>query len=278
MSATSFSAWDIELSSNENNYSTWIIDEGSNTPELRTYIEHHPKNIILGTDHAYYYVHDRLGSVRLMINYNGSTVNEYSYDLFGKVNIADIYETTDIDGNIIAENAFKFTGHWYDEEIGQYYARARMYDPDSRRFTSRDPYRGNNAEPMTLHRYLYCLNNPVNMTDPDGEFAHFAVAIFVGAVAGAAADIFLQVWDQLPDGGSIEIDWNQVGVMAAVGAAAGATGFVYAGGFAAAEGAGVAALIGVCETAVHSLIWSNVIGMNVALIEMVLDEVEDSGW
>ena len=48
-------------------------------------------------------------------------------------------------------------------------ARARMYDPEMKRFTSRDPVRGKYQEPLTLHRYLYCLNDPVNRYDLDGR-------------------------------------------------------------------------------------------------------------
>jgi len=40
------------------------------------------------------------------------------------------------------DNPFKFTGQWYDEELGQYYLRARMYDPYLSRFTTFDPVRG----------------------------------------------------------------------------------------------------------------------------------------
>jgi hypothetical protein len=45
-----------------------------------------------------------------------------------------------------------------------------MYDPGIGRFTSRDPVRGKFEEPLTLHRYLYCQNEPVANTDPSGEF------------------------------------------------------------------------------------------------------------
>jgi len=37
------------------------------------------------------------------------------------------------------DNPFMFTGQWFDDEISQYYLRARMYDPVLMRFTARDP-------------------------------------------------------------------------------------------------------------------------------------------
>lgn len=43
-----------------------------------------------------------------------------------------------------------------------------MYDPPLMRFTSRYPVFGKFEEPMTLHKYLYCLNDPINKIDPTG--------------------------------------------------------------------------------------------------------------
>jgi RHS repeat-associated protein len=61
-----------------------------------------------------------------------------------------------------------FTGQYFDTEIDQYYLRARQYDPHISRFTARDPIRGKFEEPMTLHLYLYCTNDPVDNIDPWG--------------------------------------------------------------------------------------------------------------
>lgn len=65
-------------------------------------------------------------------------------------------------------NPFKFTGQWFDAEIGQYYLRARMYDPQLMRLTSRDPITGKFEESLTLHKYLYCTNDSINKVDPTG--------------------------------------------------------------------------------------------------------------
>jgi len=121
----------------------------------------------------YFYMHDRLGSVRLVFEsvwdtassqYKPVVRNLYTYDAYGKRlgEGADTIETV--------YNPFQFTGQWYDAEIGQYYLRARQYDPQLLRFTSRDPVFGGYEDPMSLHAYLYCWNNPINMVDPSGEF------------------------------------------------------------------------------------------------------------
>ena len=54
-----------------------------------------------------------------------------------------------------------YTGHAYDMVLGLYYAKARMYNADDRRFMAVDPYKGSVANPQTLMQYIYCLNNPI---------------------------------------------------------------------------------------------------------------------
>lgn len=66
-------------------------------------------------------------------------------------------------------NPFLFQGQQYDPASGDYYLRARYYDPTIGRFLSPDPFDGLDAEPISLHRYLYASNDPVNRVDPSGE-------------------------------------------------------------------------------------------------------------
>lgn len=51
----------------------------------------------------------------------------------------------------------------YDGIAGQYYLRARFYNPVVGRFTQEDVYRGDG-----LNLYAYCGNNPVGYYDPSG--------------------------------------------------------------------------------------------------------------
>ena len=107
----------------------------------------------------YFYVTDRLGSVRQVIDNTGAVVANYTYTPFGQM----LEESGSFD------NSFLFTGQWFDSEFGQYYLRARMYDPVLMRFPARDPVKGKPEQPLTWHMYLYCLNNPTNLMDPSGE-------------------------------------------------------------------------------------------------------------
>jgi len=106
----------------------------------------------------YFYIHDRLGSVRQIMDTAANVVKYYTYEPFGEV--------LEEDGTLT--NNMMFTGQYYDTEIDQYYLRARQYDPHISRFTARDPIRGKFEEPMTLHVYLYCQNDPINRIDPFG--------------------------------------------------------------------------------------------------------------
>ncbi len=98
-----------------------------------------------------YYVHDRLGSVRLVVRaieepggWVVRAANSYTYTPFGSFYDGQCIETI--------ANPWKFTGQWHDEEIDPYHLRARQYDPTMMRFTSRDPVRGKQREPLTLHK------------------------------------------------------------------------------------------------------------------------------
>jgi RHS repeat-associated protein len=76
-------------------------------------------------------------------------------------------------GDLIAssgstENAYGFAGEQFDSGLDQYYLRARYYDQESGRFTRRDLFSGVILEPITLHKYLYANNSPVNGIDPSG--------------------------------------------------------------------------------------------------------------
>ena len=124
----------------------------------------------------YFYIHDRLGSVRLVISDAADVNNSYTYSPSGEMFASECTETI--------YNPFLFTGQLFDREIQQYYLRARMYSPYLGIFTSRDPVKGKRKDPMTLHTYLYCINDPVNNIDISGE--NYDNVLVVPVVAGYA--------------------------------------------------------------------------------------------
>ena len=115
--------------------------------------------------YRYFYLHDRLGSVRQLVNTSGNVVNSYTYDAWGMPIGNETVEAV--------SNPYRFASYQWDAEINQYHCFRRQYDPVLFRFTSRDPVRGTFREPLTLHAYLYCMNDSVNHVDPSGQFLGF---------------------------------------------------------------------------------------------------------
>jgi RHS repeat-associated protein len=101
---------------------------------------------------------DGLGSVRALSDGAGTLVGTYLTDSFG-VALAT--------GGSSAQ-PFQFTGEQRDT-TGLYYLRARFYDPQVGRFLSRDTLFGSSRSPLSLHRYSYVQNNPINAVDPSGH-------------------------------------------------------------------------------------------------------------
>ncbi len=65
-----------------------------------------------------------------------------------------------------------FTGQRLDD-TGLYYYGARYYDPTIGRFISPDTIVQNPANPQSLNRYSYVLNNPLKYVDPTGLIVEF---------------------------------------------------------------------------------------------------------
>lgn len=67
------------------------------------------------------------------------------------------------------ENPFCYCGEYYDKETEEIYLRARYYQPAVGRFLTRDSYTGEEDEPLSLHLYTYCYNNPILYSDMTGN-------------------------------------------------------------------------------------------------------------
>ena len=107
-----------------------------------------------------YYGYDGHGSVRFLTSTNGAVTDTYTYDAYGTL----IAQT----GNNTPNNCL-YAGQQFDSDLGFYYLRARYLNPNTGRFWTMDSYEGNNEDPLSLHKYLYCEANPVNGFDPSGH-------------------------------------------------------------------------------------------------------------
>ena len=100
-----------------------------------------------------YYHRDEQQSTTFITGGHGDVLNSYQYDAFG----------IPLDTTEQLNNRIRYTGQQYDDVTGQYYLRARYYNPVAGRFMQEDVYQGDG-----LNLYAYCGNNPVVYDDPSG--------------------------------------------------------------------------------------------------------------
>ena len=81
---------------------------------------------------------------------------------------------TDAFGDTVAgaRQTYDWNGAWgYRNEAltgGLQKVGVRWYDPTVGRFLQPDPWLGDIYEPLTLNAYGYCVNDPIQLVDPDG--------------------------------------------------------------------------------------------------------------
>ncbi len=118
--------------------------------------------------------YDATGTTRLLTNSAAAASDAYRYDAFGNI-LASTGSTA---------NDYLFAGEQKDPALGLYYLRARYMDPSLGRFMSMDPVLGDISDPLTLHKYLYGANDPLNKIDPSGQM--FSMGGMMAAVSISA--------------------------------------------------------------------------------------------
>ena len=106
-----------------------------------------------------YYGYDGHGSTRFLLNTSGGITDTYTYDAYGN----SIYSSGSMPNNYL------YCGQQFDFDLGFYLNRARYWNTGTGRFFTSDSTDGNNDDPLSLHKYLYGADNPVNMIDPSGH-------------------------------------------------------------------------------------------------------------
>jgi len=118
----------------------------------------------------YYILTDQLGSPRIVTDRAGNVLREIEYDSYGNI-IAD--------SNPTHELPFGFAGGLYDQHTGLIRFGFRDYDPETGRWTARDPigFAGGDT-----NLYGYVLGDPVMGLDIDGRICVTCKAVNSGGV------------------------------------------------------------------------------------------------
>ena len=110
-------------------------------------------------DEMSYYLYDGRGSVTANTWYNGMVTDVYQYDPYGQVTLGSTKHT----------DFYGYNAESYNPNTGLEYLRARYYNAEEGRFFQEDTYLGDITDPLTLNRYAYVKNSPLNYVDPSGN-------------------------------------------------------------------------------------------------------------
>jgi RHS repeat-associated protein len=156
-----------------------------------------------GSSTRYYLSCDQVGSLRLVTDTAGNVVKRVDYDTFG-------YVVNDTNPSFTMP--FGFAGGVYDGDTGMIRFGARDYDPDTGRWTAKDPilFKGGDTD-----LYGYCVSDPVNYRDPKGTIlqeTEIAIKIALPIIAGGleATTNIPEKWG--PVGNTLEIASGASGI------------------------------------------------------------------
>ena len=125
-----------------------------------------------GELHAYYHC-DYLGTTDYLTSaVNSKVISWTSYSEWGEITHNAVLKCGQRELDLVKE----YATHDFDAVLNMYYAKARFYDADNRRFAAVDPIldpsqydlREYVTDSMQLIQYLYVKDNAVNRLDPYG--------------------------------------------------------------------------------------------------------------
>ena len=142
----------------------------------------------------YYYVTTNAqGDVLGIYTAGGDLITAYDYDAWG--NCTETHYITQYNIGVI--NPIRYRGYYYDVDTGLYYVSSRYYDPEIGRWINADnQIAGVGGEVLGYNMFAYCMNNPVNMSDPSGNWPKWVgkaiavVAVAAVVVAAVAVTVY----------------------------------------------------------------------------------------
>ncbi len=199
----------------------------------------------------YYYIRNGQNDITGILDTSGNEVVSYSYDTWGKL----LGITGSLADTVGMKNPYRYRGYRYDTETGLYYLNSRYYDAELGRFIAEDTSLNSGTGIIGLNMFAYCNNNPVMLTDSDGNMPFLLITAVAGALIGAVAGGIIAA----KSGKNV---WAGIGIGAAAGALIGlgagaAAGALLAGSATASMAAvlaGAGVLINQASTAISQVV------------------------
>ena len=141
----------------------------------------------------YYYVTNIQGDVVGILNSSGTEVVTYTYDAWGNL----LSTGGSMASTLGVHNPLRYRGYVYDTELGLYYLQSRYYNPTWGRFINADALVSTGQGILGNNMFVYCLNNPINLHDPNGMYNYalcgindqFTTETLLGGGSGSGAGI-----------------------------------------------------------------------------------------
>jgi len=134
--------------------------------DVRKYYSFGGQTILKDSTGLQYFLTDHLGSVVAITNDTGTLTSQQRYLPFGGVRTLATPPNSPIMSTDLG-----YTGQRNDSYIKLMDYDFRWYGPELARFISPDSIVPNPANPQSLNRYAYVLNNPIRYNDPTGHCA-----------------------------------------------------------------------------------------------------------
>ena len=115
-----------------------------------------------------------MGSIRGLSDAAGNLTDSYAYGML-------LHQTG------ATANPYRYRGEQYDADLSAYDLRARYYQAATGRFLTTYPVEGVETDFLSLHRYLYSHDEPINNFDPSGEMSLNDVMTSVAIISNISA-------------------------------------------------------------------------------------------
>ena len=134
----------------------------------------------------YYYVRNAQNDVIFISNSDNTGVVMYQYDAWG--NMTACYDTSD-DGMLSIVNPYTYRGYFYEFETNTYFLKSRYYNPELCRFISADSAVAQIGNVQVANMFAYSANNPVNLSDSDGDWPKLSTVCSVIAASALIVSV-----------------------------------------------------------------------------------------